>query len=317
MKTLIFSLVAAIAAASLHAAEPKELRIATQPSPLYSPIFVAKQKGWVEEEFKKDGFTVKWSSFVAGPPENESFLAGQQDIGFIGDTPLIVGRSVGLNTRVIGIASTAPSALALAVPKGSAIHAVADLKEKKVGVTKGSYAHHLLFLLLKNAGLKSTDIKLIHLPPGDLVTAFSRGDLDAAVTWEPYLGELENLGGKVIADGSGGVKEGAVVIFAVDDFGKKNPEVLQRFLKIYQKGVEFIKANPEETAKLVAPEAKIPAEQVLKLLPKFDFSPLIKPGHIAELKKTETFLRENNLTSGPVDIDAFFDTSYQKAAGLQ
>jgi hypothetical protein len=27
-------------------------------------------------ELAKDGVTVKWPSFVAGPPENESFAAG-------------------------------------------------------------------------------------------------------------------------------------------------------------------------------------------------------------------------------------------------
>ena len=36
-------------------------------------------------DLAKDGVTVKWSSFVAGPPENESFAAGQQDAGFMGD----------------------------------------------------------------------------------------------------------------------------------------------------------------------------------------------------------------------------------------
>lgn len=293
-----------------------ELRIATQPAPIYAPIFVVKQKRWLEEELKKDGITVKWSSFIAGPPENESFFAGQQDIGVIGDTPAIVARSAGLNTRVVGVAGVGPTALALAVPKESAIKSSADLKDKKVGVTKGSYAHHLLFLLLKNAGLKPTDIKLIHLPPGDLVSAFRRGDVDAAVTWEPFLSQLEEGGGRVVADGTG-IKKGELVIFAVDDFAKKNPELIQKVLKAYQRGYDFLKANPEETARLISPEVKLTPEQVTKVLPKFDFTPALRPDNVEELKRTEEFLRENNLTRSPVDIDAFVDTQYLKASGLQ
>jgi sulfonate transport system substrate-binding protein len=42
-------------------AQANELRIATQPIPQYAPIFVAKQKKWVEEELAKIG---------ARPPSN-------------------------------------------------------------------------------------------------------------------------------------------------------------------------------------------------------------------------------------------------------
>ena len=164
-------------------AQATELRIATQPAPLYSPIFVAKQNHWLEDELKKDGITVKWSSFVAGPPENESFAAGQQDVGVMGDTPAIIARAAGQNTRVVGISAVGPKALAVVVPKGSSIKSPAELRGKRVAVTKGSYAHHLLYVILKNAGLKFSDIKLIHLPPPTLSAPFPEA------TWtRPALG---------------------------------------------------------------------------------------------------------------------------------
>jgi len=318
MKKLL--IVAAIAAAGLHTdaafgAEAIELRIATQPAPLYAPIFVAKQKHWLEDELKKDGVTVKWSSFLAGPPENESLAAGQQDVAVMGDTPAIIARSAGLDSRIVGIAAVGPTALALVAPQGSTIKTVADLKGKRVAVTKGSYAHHLLYLLLKNAGLTVADIKLIHLAPADLVTAFQHGDVDAATTWEPFLSKLEESGGHVIADGTG-IKKGELVILAINDFGKKHPELVEKVLQVYQRGFDFVKANPEETAKLISPEVKLTPEQVAKVLPKFDFTPIIHPDHVDELKKTEEFLRESNLTRSAVDVDAFVDTHYQKEAGL-
>jgi sulfonate transport system substrate-binding protein len=190
------------------AAPPRttELRIATQPAPLYAPIFVAKQKHWLEDELRKDGITVKWSSFVAGPPENEAFAAGQQDIGFIGDTPVIIARSAGLDTRVVGTAVIGPKALALVASRKSGIRTLADLKGKRIAVTKGSYAHHLLYLLLQKANLNTNDINLIHLAPADLVNAFNHGDVDAAVTWEPFLSRIEGNGIR-IADGTG-IKQG-------------------------------------------------------------------------------------------------------------
>ena len=85
-------------------AQADEIRLATQPIPHYAPIFLAKHKKWLDEELAKvkPGIEVKFSSFAAGPPINESFAAGQQDFGFLGDTPALIGKSAGLETRLIG-----------------------------------------------------------------------------------------------------------------------------------------------------------------------------------------------------------------------
>jgi sulfonate transport system substrate-binding protein len=314
LASLVFATVPVLAAAPEKKAT--ELRIATQPAPFFAPIFIAKQKHWLEDDLKTNGVTVKWSSFAAGPPENESFAAGQQDIGFLGDTPAIIARSAGLNTRGVGVAAVGPTALALVAQRGSNINTAADLKGKRVAVTKGSYAHHLLYLLLKQANLSDSDIKLIHLPPADLVTAFLHGDVDAAATWEPYLSRLEENGAKFIADGTG-IKKGELVIIATQEFASANPEVVEKVLKAYQRGNEFIKTHPQEAAQLLAPEVKLSPEQVLKVVGKFDYSPIIRPEHVQELKKTEEFLRTNNLSRSQVDIDAFVDTRYLKQAGLK
>jgi len=289
-----------------------ELRIATQPSPQVAPIFVAKQKHWLEDELKKDGVTVKWSSFVAGPPENESFAAGQQDVGVIGDTPAIIARSAGQDTRVVGIAAVGPKALAVVVPKGSSIKSPGDLKGKRVAVTKGSYAHHLLFIVLGKAGLKLSDIKLIHLAPADLVSAFLHGDVDAAATWEPYLSKLEEAGGQVLADGTG-LKRGEIVIIAVDEYAKKHPRIVEKFLQICKRGSDFIKANPRQAADLISAEVKLTPEEFLRVLPKFNYDPTLRNEDIEELKKTEEFLRTHGLTQNRVDINVFADGRYARA----
>jgi len=169
--------------------------------------------------------------------------------------------------------------------------------------------------LLKNAGLKPEDIKLVHLPPADLVTAFNNGDVEAAATWEPFLSRIEK-DNRRIADGTG-IKQGALVIFTVDKFAKENPELVVAVLKAYQRGYEYVQAHPKEAAILIAPEARLDADQVEKILPFLNFNPVIKPEHITELKATETFLRENGLSKGAVDIDALFDSTYLQKAGLR
>lgn len=296
--------------------QAKEIRVATQPTPNIAPIFVAKQKGWLEEEMAKVGVAVKWTSFLSGPPMNESFAAGEQDVGFLGDTAAIIPRSAGQDLRVVSMAAVAPKALAIVVPKDSPITSPQELKGKKVATVKGSYAHHLLSLVLKNNGLTTEDIQFINLPIADVATALVKGDIAAGAVWEPQITKLEDDGAaRVLVDGTG-IKNGSIVIVASDGFAVKNPELVKIFIKVYQRGYEFIKDNPREAAELIAGEAKLTPEQLVKVLPKFDFDPGLQAEDVEELVKSEVFMREAGITKTQVDIDAFIDDSYLRSAGI-
>ncbi|MRR58188.1 MAG: aliphatic sulfonate ABC transporter substrate-binding protein [Deltaproteobacteria bacterium] len=291
--------------------DANELRIATQPIPHYAPIFVAKQKKWLEEELARAGAkpVVKWTSFAAGPPMNESFAAGQQDIGLLGDTPAIIAKAAGINTRIVGLTSSGPKSLAVIVPATSKIRTPKDLKGKKVAVVKGSYAHHLLVLVLQKAGLTTRDVELINLSQADSATAIVNGNIDAAAVWEPLITRLEGQGAvRVLADGSG-IKKGVLVIIATNDILTRHREQVKAFLKAYQRGARFIAANPREAAKLIAAEVNLPADQVVKVLAKFDFNPGIQKDDIEEIRKSEAFMRSTALIKTQVNIDAFVDTS--------
>lgn len=316
VRLIIFAiLVVAIATSALA----DEIRFATQPIPQYAPIFVAKQKRWLEEELAKVGArpTLKWSSFAAGPPINESFAAGQQDIGFLGDTPAIIGKSAGINTRIIGLTSTGPKALAVVVPARSGIRSPRELKGKKVAVVKGSYAHHLLVLVLQKGGLTVNDIELINLSQADIATAIVNGNIDAAAIWEPLITKLEGQGAvRVIADGTG-IKKGALVIIATNDFVSKRREQAQAVLRAYQRGARFIKSNPREAAQLIASDINIPPDSLAKVFAKFDYQPAIQADDIEELKRTEAFMRSVSLIKSGVNIESFADVSLARGAGLK
>lgn len=296
-----------------------EIRFATQPIPHYAPLFVAKQKKWIEEELAKIGAkpTLKWTSFLAGPPINESFAAGQQDIGFLGDTPAIIGKAAGINTRIIALTSSGPKSLAVVVPANSAIRSPKDLKGKKVAVTKGSYAHHLLVLVLKQGGLTVKDVEVINLPNADVAVAIQNGSIDAGAVWEPQITRLESQGSaRVLANGTG-IKKGSLVIIATNEFATKHRDQLKAFLKAYQRGAEFIRSNPKEAARLIEKDVNLSSDLLLKVFKKFDYNPAIQADDIAELKITEQFMKDNALIKSHVNIDAFADPSLTREAGIK
>lgn len=314
----IATLAAAVFSLCQGAAKADEVRLAAQPIPCYAPIFVAQKKGWLDEELAKVGAhaTITMTTFAAGPPINESFAAGQQDFGFLGDTPAIIGKSVGLETSLIGKSSVGPKSLAVIVSTASPLTSTADLKGKKVAVTKGSYAHHLLALVLQQANLTFNDIELINLPNGDIPGALIAGSIDAGTVWEPVITKFEAQKAiRVLADGTG-IKTGVLALIASTDFVKKKPEQTKAVLRAYARGARYIKDNPKEAAELVTHEVNLPPDLLVPVFAKFDYNPGLRDEDIAELKKSAEFMKTAGIIKTAVDIDSFADRGINKAADL-
>ena len=312
-----------LAALVLGAALPAfaaELRIGYAPNTFYAPILVAKQKKWLEEELAAAGAgatTVKWQSFSAGPMMNEAIAAGQLDVIFTGDFPAILGKATGFDVRVIGISSSGYRSQAGVVLSNARIASVKALKGKKVATFKGTTAHHLLVLALKEAGLKPADIELVNLALPDMNNALQRGEVDAAFLWEPLLSKLE-LGHsvRVLRDGKG-LKNAIAVIEATDGFVAKNRAEAKALLKAFQRGAELIRRKPDEAAKLVAAELNQPEPVIRHSLGKFIYGPAFSTEIVGALSGAEGFLREQNFTRVPVDINRFLDRSLVQELGYK
>ncbi len=283
----------------------KEIRVGVVPLPHYAHMWVAKKKGFIDEELQKVGFKLKWQPFSLGPMVSEAFAAGHLDMGVMGDFPAFIGRSGGTNYRIASIASSAPKALALVVKKDSTIANITDLKGKKVATTKGAYGQKLLSLLLEKNGMTINDIQFIHMSMDDLATALLRGDVAAGVMWDPLITRMEEAGEiKIIADGTG-IYEAYAVLMANGDMIDKNPEAVDAVLRAFQRGNEYLKQNPDECIKLLMEDIKIPQPQLVKVIGKFNYDGAISDKFVSDMKDTEGFMRKNGLIKNPVDVQSF------------
>ena len=119
-------------------AEPlKEIRIdwAT-----YNPVsLVLKQKGLLEKEFAKDGISITWVQSAGSNKALEFLNAGSIDFGSTAGSAALVARINGNPIKSIYVYSR-PEWTALVTTKDSKIAGVADLKGKRVAVTRTSRA---------------------------------------------------------------------------------------------------------------------------------------------------------------------------------
>lgn len=187
----VFSLFAIPALAGLlaftaQADELKEIRIAvpdlsagTQHSG-GGVVDVLRDRQIFEKAFADQGIKIQWSFFKgAGPVINEAFANGQVDLAYLGDLAAIIGKSNGLDTRLLS-ASARGVKQYLGVVPGSGIKTLQDLKGKRVAIFRGTATQLSFDAALASQGLSEKDLKVINLDFSGATAALAAKQIDAS-----------------------------------------------------------------------------------------------------------------------------------------
>mgnify|MGYP003334786468 CR=1 FL=1 len=114
----------------------RTLNIGIQPSAAFIPLFIAREKGWIEEALASSQVKVTYHDFESGPPMNEGLAAGELDIVVTGDVPTVSAIAAGQKVEVVGVPGNGPDAYCmLARADDATMNSGADLKGKKVFIS--------------------------------------------------------------------------------------------------------------------------------------------------------------------------------------
>ena len=230
----------------------EELRIGYQKSSTLTAIL--KTNGALEKALAPLGVTVSWHEFTSGLPLLEAINIGSIDFGAdVADTVPIFAQAAGAKLAYVAEEAASPAAQAIVIPENSPIKSVADLKGRKIAVTKGAGSHYLLLAALAKSGLNFKDITPAYLTPADGRAAFVSNNVDAWVAWDPFLtSALHQTKGRILADGGNGLASYKRYYLASAAYAEKHAEVLNViFAKLAETG-KWVKAQPKDAAALLA-----------------------------------------------------------------
>jgi sulfonate transport system substrate-binding protein len=248
LAALFSGVLAALAAVPSVAQTGRELRIGYQKNGV---LVIARQQAVLEKRLEKNGVTVKWVEFTSGPPMLEAMNAGSIDFGQVGDTPPIFAQAGGA-AIVYAAGQPITNGQGILVKQESPIRAVAELKGKRVGLTKGSSAHNVTIAALEKAGLTFNDITPVYLSPPDAAAAFARGNIDAWSVWDPYfaIGEIKG-GGRVLIEARDVDKTNSFYL-ANREFAARQPKLLREVIDVLAETALWAEANRDQVAKSLA-----------------------------------------------------------------
>lgn len=237
--------------------ESKTVRIGLQKSSTLATIL--RTNGELEKRFAALGYAVTWSEFTSGLPLLEALNVGALELSAdVADTVPVFAQAAGAKLTYIAQEAPSPTAQAILVKADSPLKSVADLKGKKVAVTKAAGVHFLLIAALGKAGLKFGDIEPAYLTPADGRAAFEKGAVDAWVVWDPFVAAAQKQAdARVLADGSEGIASYQRYYLASSAFAAKEPKLIEAYFELLESTGKWVKANPSEAAKILAPAWKL------------------------------------------------------------
>lgn len=264
-RSLFVQGLAALAALTVSApliAAPSEIRLdfAT-----YNPLsLVLKEQKILEKALEKDGIGVRWVQSLGSNKALEFLNAGSIDFGSTAGAAALIARLNGNPIKSIYVYSR-PEWTALVTRKDTGIAKVADLKGKRVAVTRGTDPHIFLVRALAEAGLTEKDVKLVLLQHPDGRLALERGDVDAWAGLDPMMAAAEIESGAVLFYRKPEANTWGVLNVR-ESFAQENPELVKRVLAAYEEARKWAQANPAELKKLFVALTKLPEAVVERQL---------------------------------------------------
>jgi NitT/TauT family transport system substrate-binding protein len=247
-RTVSLAAAICVAAGLAGVAQAEPLRIFYFTWVGFGPLFVAQEKGFFDNEgvevelINIEDHTAAFSGLFDG--QVAAIAAGTQDVLTFAEPDqdlLVCVLPLDESRGGDGILATKD------------IQSIADLKGKSVAVLRGSLQQFYLAILLKEAGLSEADIEIVDIPSDDAAEAFMMQEVDAAVTYEPWLTQGRQAAhGHLLTDSS--KRPGLITDCLETTAGVLNErrQEFQALGRAWVAAVEFFKTHPEEAVAIMA-----------------------------------------------------------------
>ena len=231
----------------------------------YNPLsLVLKDQKILEKAFEKDGVSIVWVQTLGSNKALEFLNASSIDFGSTAGAAALLAKLNGNPIKSIYVYSR-PEWTALVTRKDSGISKVADLKGKRVAVTRGTDPHIFLVRALAEAGLTEKDITVVPLKHPDGRAALERGDVDAWAGLDPMMAAAEVNGGAVLFYRKPEANTWGILNVR-EDFAAEHPDAVKRVIAAYEEARAWALAHPDELKKLFAAFTKLPEAVVERQL---------------------------------------------------
>ncbi|MBI5333672.1 MAG: ABC transporter substrate-binding protein [Burkholderiales bacterium] len=275
-------------AATVASAAPTTVKVGSLVWIGYGPFYVADAL----DLYKKYDLKVSLQMFSDPALIPPALVGGAVDLAMVTYDQVIGQVGAGQAMRVVMPIDYSNGGDAIVAAKS--ITKVADFKGKKIGFNPLSPSDFLLTYALKTVGLAERDITPVSMTPEAVPAAMASGQMPIGVTYEPSLSQVLSQGGgskfHVVFSSKNAPGLIADVLVAQDKTIKARPKEITGVIRGYLDGLAYMKAKPDEAAKIIGKAMGISAQEVREQMAGVYNIPLAEmPKAFAKSKETTSY----------------------------
>jgi NitT/TauT family transport system substrate-binding protein len=256
MRLAIAAVAAALALQPLSAGAV-ELNVTHFGTGMYGvPHAVAKEKGY----FKEAGLDVTgFLTSAGGGTTVRNVLASELPYGEVAVPAVIAAAQQGLELTIVhgGVASVSDQVW-ITRKDDTRIKTVQDLAGRKLGYSSPKSVTDMITSMMLDANGLTAKVERKSIGGvGSGLTALREGAVDMTYVTQPVWAREKNNFRLVFNSTEWAPRVVQTVGVVKTEYLKKHPDVIRGLIEARRKGVEFIKSNPDESAKIMAKEYKI------------------------------------------------------------
>jgi NitT/TauT family transport system substrate-binding protein len=229
------------------------LRIGTNVWIGSEPLYLARELGRLDPQ------TVQLVEYPSASEVLRAFRNQAIDGMVISLDELFALAVDGLQPRVILVVDVSNGADVVVGRSG--MRTMRDLKGKSVAVESGALGAFVLSRALALNGMQASDVNVVHLESNEQPAAFEKGEIDGAVTFDPYRAQFLKAGGRALFDSTQIPGEIVDLLAVRESVIEKEPQAIRALLTGWFGAIDYMNRDPVDAAKRMGIRQQTSGEQ--------------------------------------------------------
>lgn len=146
------------------------------------------------------------------------------------------------------------------------MNSMRDLRGHRVAVESSALGAFVLARALALSGMSASDVEVVHMESNEQPGAFAKGQVDGAVTFDPYRAQFLKAGAAILFD-STKIPGEIVDLLAVRPTAiERQPHAIAALLNGWFDAIDYLHRDPKDAARRMGIRQQISGEQFLAAL---------------------------------------------------
>lgn len=168
----------------------------------------------------------------------------------------------GLEPRIILVVDVSHGADVVVGRRG--MRSMRDLKGRSVAVESGALGAFVLSRALALNGMQASDVKVVHLESNEQPSAFEQGQVDGAVTFDPYRTQFLRAGATTLFDSTRIPGEIVDLLAVRASVVEGRPKAMAALLTGWFDAIDYMNREPKDAARRMGIRQQTSGEQFLE-----------------------------------------------------